>query len=82
VQGTEADGAKLAVALLWERRNQCPTAFPVLFCHDEIVVEADAGRADAAADWLKQAMLDGMAPLLDPVPVEVEVQTARTWGGE
>ena len=82
VQGTEADGAKLAMALLWERRDQCPGAFPVLFCHDEIVVEADTGQADAAAGWLRQAMLDGMAPLLDPVPVEVAVQTARTWGGD
>jgi DNA polymerase-1 len=82
VQGTEADGAKLAMALLWERRDQCPGAFPVLFCHDEIVVETDAAQADAAAAWLKQAMLDGMAPLLDPVPVEVEVRIARTWGGD
>jgi DNA polymerase-1 len=81
VQGTEADGAKLAMALLWERREQCPGAFPVLFCHDEIVVETDDSQAEAAAAWLNQAMLDGMAPLLDPVPVEVEVQTARTWGG-
>jgi DNA polymerase-1 len=28
VQGTEADGAKLALALLWERRAECPGAFP------------------------------------------------------
>jgi DNA polymerase-1 len=82
VQGTEADGAKQAMALLWERRHVCPGAFPVLFVHDEIVVEADAGRADAAAAWLRQAMLDGMAPLLDPVPVEVEVKVAPTWGGD
>ena len=52
VQGTEADGAKLAMALLWERRHLCPGAFPVLFCHDEIVVEASADQADAAAAWL------------------------------
>jgi DNA polymerase-1 len=82
VQGTEADGAKLAMALLWERRDQCPGALPVLFGHDEIVVEADAGQADAAATWLRQAMLDGMAPLLDPVPVEVDARAARTWGGD
>jgi DNA polymerase-1 len=82
VQGTEADGAKLAMALLWERWGQCPGAFPVLFCHDEIVVETDAGRADDAAAWLKQAMVDAMAPLIDPVPVEVEVKVARTWGGD
>jgi DNA polymerase-1 len=82
VQGTEADGAKLAMALLWERREQVPGAFPVLFCHDEIVVECDAGQADAVKAWLRQAMLDGMAPLVDPVPVEVEVKTGWTWGGD
>jgi hypothetical protein len=27
-------------------------------------------------------MLDGMAPLAAPVPVEVEVAVARTWGGD
>jgi DNA polymerase-1 len=82
VQGAEADGAKLAMALLWERRDQAPGAFPVLFVHDEIVVEADAGQAEATAAWLRQAMLDGMAPLLDPVPVEVEVKVGRTWAGD
>jgi DNA polymerase-1 len=82
VQGTEADGAKRAMALLWQRRNECPGAFPVLFVHDEIVVEADAGQAAAVEAWLKQAMLDGMTPLIDPVPVEVEVEVARTWGGD
>jgi DNA polymerase-1 len=82
VQGTEADGAKLAMALLWERRTECPGAFPVLFCHDEIVVECDAGQADAVKAWLRQAMLDGMAPLIDPVPVEVDVRAGRTWVGD
>jgi DNA polymerase-1 len=82
VQGSAGDGFKLALALLWERRHQCPRAFPVLAVHDEIVVEADAGQADTAVAWLRQAMLDGMAPLLDPVPVEVEVQVAHTWGGD
>jgi DNA polymerase-1 len=81
VQGTGADGLKLALALLWERRDQCPGAFPELAVHDEIVVEADADQADATAAWLKQAMTDAMAPLIDPVPVEVEIKTARTWGG-
>jgi DNA polymerase-1 len=82
VQGSGADGLKLALALLWERRDQCPGAFPVLAVHDEIVVEADAGQAGAAAAWLKQAMLDGMAPLIDPVPVEVEVAVGTTWAGD
>jgi DNA polymerase I-like protein with 3'-5' exonuclease and polymerase domains len=82
VQGTEADGAKLAMALLWERRDQCPGAVPVIFNHDEIVVECDEGQKEAAAGWLRRAMLDGMAPLTAPVPVEVEVTIAASWGGE
>jgi DNA polymerase I-like protein with 3'-5' exonuclease and polymerase domains len=49
--------------------------------HDEIVIEAAADQADAAAAWLRQAMMDGMAPLIDPVPCEVEVSIAPTWGG-
>jgi DNA polymerase-1 len=81
VQGTGADGLKLALGLLWERRADCPGATPLIFCHDEIVVEAPADRADAAAAWLKSAMIDGMAPLIAPVPVEVEVTTGPTWGG-
>ncbi len=82
VQGSEADGAKLAMALLWERRDQCTGAFPVLFVHDEIVIEADADKAESAAEWLKTAMLDGMKNVLDPVPCEVEAKTCQTWGGD
>jgi DNA polymerase-1 len=81
VQGTGADGLKKALALLWQRRAECPGAVPVLVVHDEIVVECDAGRAEAVAAWLKHAMLDGMAPLVRPVPVEVEVRAAPTWAG-
>jgi hypothetical protein len=81
VQGTGGDGIKLALALLWERRDQVPGAFPVLVVHDEIVVECDQDQADAVAGWLRQAMLDGMAPLIEPVPVEVEVKIGQTWGG-
>src|SRR5262249_19662931 len=81
VQGTGADGLKLALALLWERRGQAPGALPVLAVHDEIVVECDEAQAGAVSAWLKQAMLDGMAPLVAPVPVEVEVSVAPTWGG-
>jgi DNA polymerase-1 len=82
VQGTEADGAKLAMALRWERRERAAGAFPVLFGHDEIVVECDAGQAEAVKGWLTGAMKDAMAPLIDPVPVEVEVKVGRTWAGD
>jgi DNA polymerase-1 len=82
VQGTGADGLRLTLALLWERRNQAPSAFPVLAVRDEIVVEADDDQADAAAGWLKTAMVEAMTPLIKPVPVEVEVRGAQTWGGD
>jgi DNA polymerase I len=82
VQGTAGDGLKQALALLWERRDECPGAFPVLVVHDEIVVEADEAQADRAAAWLREAMLDGMSPLIDPVPVDIEVKVARTWAGD
>ena len=41
VQGTGADGLKLALAYLLERRHECPRAQPILAVHDEIVVECD-----------------------------------------
>jgi DNA polymerase-1 len=82
VQGSGADGLKAALALLWERRQECPGAFPVLAVHDEIVLECDQSQAEAAAAYLRQAMVDGMAPLVHPVPVEVAVKVGRTWGGD
>jgi DNA polymerase-1 len=81
VQGSGGDGIKLALALLWERRGEVPGAFPVAVIHDELLIEADADRAEAAATWVRQAMLDAMRPMLDPVPVEVEVHTAPAWAG-
>ena len=81
MQGTGADGLKLALAILWERREECPGAFPVLAVHDEIVVECDADQVDAVKAWLRRAMVEAMAPLIDPVPVEVEVNVGRTWSG-
>jgi hypothetical protein len=31
--------------------------------------------------WLRKAMIDGMKPIIDPVPVEVEITAGPTWGG-
>ncbi len=81
VQGTGADGLKRALALLWERRASCPGAFPVLLVHDEIVVECGEAQQNEVAAWVRSAMVGGMAPLIDPVPVEVEVKVGATWAG-
>jgi DNA polymerase-1 len=82
IQGIGADGLKRALALLWERRQQTPGAFPVLAVHDEIVMECDAGQAEVVTAWLRQAMLDAMVPLLDPVPIGVETKVSQPWGGD
>lgn len=88
VQGTGADGLKLSLALLWERRGECPGAVPVATVHDEIVVECDERDAEKAEAWLKKAMVDGMDEVLNGpevggarVPVEVETRIAKTWAG-
>jgi DNA polymerase-1 len=85
VQGTAADGLKLALALLWERRDECPGAVAILVCHDEVVVECDADKAEEAKEWLVQAMEEGMDAVVNAVephiPIEVEASVSETWGG-
>ena len=85
VQGAAADGLKLALALLWERRSECPGAVPVLVCHDEIVVECVVDKAADAKTWLEKAMIEGMDTVMNDagevhLPVEVEARIARSWG--
>jgi DNA polymerase I len=75
----------LALALLWERRNECPGAVPVLVCHDEVVVECGAEQAADAKTWLEKAMIEGMDAIMNgtgkaPVPVEVEARITKSWG--
>ncbi len=88
VQGSCADGLKLALALLYERRHECPGAVPVAVVHDEIVVECDEGDAEKVKAWLEKAMLDGMDEVINApgaggpaVPLGVEVTSGRTWAG-
>ena len=80
VQGSGADGLKLAIGLLWERRAQCPDAFPILAIHDEIIIEAPADQAEEAKAWLVQCMEDGMSQILKEVPVVVEAEVKQAWG--
>jgi DNA polymerase I len=90
VQGTGADGLKLALALLYERRGECPGAVPILAVHDEVVVECPEEQAEEVKAWLVKAMVDGMDEVLNSgldtdhperVPVEVDVKVVDS-GGE
>src|SRR5215218_5718299 len=85
VQGSGADGLKLALALLWERRSECLGAVPVLVCPDEVVVECETQQAADAKVWLEKAMIEGMDAVMNSavkacVPIEVEARIARSWG--
>ena len=85
VQGTGADGLKLGLALLWEHREDCSGAVPIIACHDEVVVECDAEQAEEAKIWLEKAMIEGMDVVLKGpdeagIPIEVEARIARSWG--
>jgi DNA polymerase I len=86
IQGTGADGLKLALALLYERRHECPNAVPILAVHDEIVVECNEDDAEKVEVWLKEVMVEGMNQVLNgpgiegiQVPVEVESKISKTW---
>jgi DNA polymerase-1 len=85
VQGTGADGLKLALALLWERRGECPRAVPILVCHDEVVVECDIKQAADVKTWLERVMIEGMDAAMNgmdegSLPVEVEGRITTSWG--
>lgn len=81
VQGSGADGFKAGLALLWETRERCPSALPVLVVHDEVVVECDEADADLARDWLVDCLTRGMEAFLTEVPVVVETSIALDWSG-
>ena len=65
MQGRRTEGPKRALALLHERRDECPGAVPILAVHGEIVVECDEGDAEEVEAWLERAMIDGMDVVLN-----------------
>ena len=89
VQGAGADGLKLALALLYERRDECPGAVLILAVHDEVVVECPEEQAKEVAIFTEEIMVAGMEDVLNPglgadhperVPVKVEVEVVDSWG--
>jgi len=78
IQGTGADGLKLALAKMWESRDDVD-AFPVLAIHDEVVVEAPTDKAEEAKAWLVRCMREAMEEYLKEVPVMVDAEVRRTW---
>lgn len=83
VQGTGGDGLKLALARLFEHRDQAPQATPVACVHDEILVEAPLAEAQAVRAWLTGHMVAAMREIVaDRVPIVVEAVIGKNWAGE
>lgn len=79
VQGSAADGFKIALAELYRTRKTLPGVQLVLAVHDEVVVECSEEAADQAQAWLKRHLEAGTQALLKFVPVEVDVHMGRDW---
>jgi DNA polymerase I len=86
VQGTGADGLKLALCLLNERRADFPTAVPIIAAHDEIVYECDEEEAHEVGEWVAARMVEAMDAVVNAsgprVPIEVETKVKDCWDKE
>jgi len=83
-QGLVADGAKRAlyevVRASWMKPDSALFgARPVLFIHDEIILEVPEPNASVAADELARLMIEGIKPFLPDLPIEVEAWCSRIW---
>lgn len=79
-QGTGADLLKLSMAAVYAILPA--EAKMIATVHDEIVLEAPVYLAGELATRVKNTMEAFGSALLDPVPVEVEVDVVDSWGGD
>lgn len=84
VQGTGADILKLAMARLWESREEHPNALPILSVHDEIVIECDEAEAERVDAWLSSTLRSAIADALGYPELAgedaVETTIGEAWG--
>lgn len=81
-QGSGADMLKLALALMWERRNESGGYAPIAAIHDEILAEGPEETAEQAKEWVIRCMVDASAFMLWPCPTGVEAVIAQDWGSK
>jgi DNA polymerase-1 len=78
IQATNSDILKQAMILL--PGAIAPHGARLINCvHDELVVEAPAAQAEAAAEAVREAMKAAAGMFLHEVPVEVEVAVEDAW---
>lgn len=85
IQSTGADGLKLAMALIHERREELPESLePILPLHDELVFEVDEDEAVEAYPKLEEIMREGMDKVVNwrakhRVPIELDGGIGDRW---
>ena len=81
IQGSCADGYKLAAAMLWERRSEFPgNPLLVNMIHDELVIEIDEDAAGQATPLVEEIMVEGMKAAFGPdIPVSVDITVSEAW---
>lgn len=78
IQGSSADILKRALRLLHDELKGT-TARVVNIVHDEVVVEVDAGDANAIVKVVEHAMCSAGEEYVSKVPIKVESQVADAW---
>jgi DNA polymerase I-like protein with 3'-5' exonuclease and polymerase domains len=79
VQGTAAEGFKLAMTELHERLPEIGGR-GVLCVHDEYVAEIPEQNAEMGRDLIADVMRTAMASLVTSTPIEVEARIVESWG--
>lgn len=83
-QGLAADGAKHALFQVSKRCYTDPNSVlygsrPIMFIHDEIVMETPEEKAPEAAEELAQVMRDTMQVFTPDVPIKTDVALMDRW---
>ncbi|MEM9460984.1 MAG: DNA polymerase [Myxococcota bacterium] len=78
VQGTAADGFKLAMTRLHPRLRALGGR-GILSVHDEYLAEVPAEQGEPARQLVQQTMREAMQEIVTSVPIEVEAAIARSW---
>lgn len=81
VQGTAADGFKLAMIRLLPRLAALGGR-GILCVHDEYLAEVPLARAEEARSVVEQTMCEAMQEVVTSVPIAVEASIAQTWADD
>jgi len=82
VQGSAADGFKLALVWLYRDRATMPDASVIALIHDEVLIECPIEQADATAAWVKDHMEQAMSHVVNKqVEIKADVTICQDWAG-